>query len=466
MRKSTEIDLCTGSIVKKLILYALPLLFSNVLQLLFNAADIAVLGQFVGDHAVAAVGATAALINLIVGLFVGLSVGANVLVARFAGANDRERAHRTVGTSVIVSLITGVFLAAVGFFAAEVFLRWMNCPENILGMAAKYLRIYFLGMPIMMLYNFSASILRAAGDTLRPLFYLVIGGVFNVGLNLFFVLVMKKDVEGVAVATVVSQGVSAALSLVTLAKGKGFSSLSRPYLKLYKRELADMMKIGIPAGLQGCVFSVSNVLIQASINGFGDLAVTGNTVAGQFDGFIYQAMNAIALSALAFVSQNLGAGNLERVRKSVRASLVVVTVVGLAVSGLVLLFRRPLCGIMTDKEEVLAFAMLRLYYVATPYFLCGIMDVMSNSVRGLGYSTLAMTISLLGSCVFRIVWLNTIYWINPVLDMVYVVYPVSWALTALIFIVLYFPLLKRTKRGLSAKSSVSGQVAEKAEIAG
>lgn len=461
MKKNREINLCEGSIVKKMILYALPLLLTNVLQLLFNAADVAVLGIFVSDQAVAAVGATSALINLIVGLFVGLSVGANVLIARFAGAGDAERAHKTVGTSVIVSVITGVILAAVGYFGAETFLRWMDCPDNVIGMATKYLRIYFLGMPIMMLYNYCAAILRAVGDTLRPLFYLVIGGVVNVGLNLFFVVVLKKDVEGVAIATVSSQAISAVLSVITISREKGYSSLKKQYLKIHKKELLDMMKIGIPAGLQGCVFSISNVLIQANINSFGDLAVSGNTVAGQFDSFIYQAMYSIALSALAFVSQNLGAGNLARVRKSVRTSLIVVTIVGIAVSGIVILFDRELCSIITKSDRVIDYAVLRLYYVATPYFLCGIMDVMSNSVRGLGHSTLAMIVSLLGSCVFRIIWLKTIYYLNPTLDMVYVVYPVSWALTAVIFFILYFPLLKKTKKTLATQGQQPEAVSDR-----
>lgn len=302
MKKNFEMNMSEGKILGKLIIYSIPLICTNVLQLLFNAADVAVLGMFVSDDAVAAVGATGALINLIIGLFVGLSVGANVLVARFAGEQNMDSSHKTVSTSVIVSLIAGLFLAFIGYFFAETFLEWTNCDPEVIGMATKYLKIYFIGMPIMLLYNFCASILRAVGDTLRPLIFLVIGGLVNVGLNIFFVAVLKKDVEGVAIATVASQAISAVLSIIVLLKGNGYARLDMKKFRVYFPELKEMTKIGFPAGLQGCVFSISNVLIQATINTFSKSYMTANTVASQFDGFIYNAMNAVSLATLAFVS--------------------------------------------------------------------------------------------------------------------------------------------------------------------
>lgn len=301
MKKNFEMNMSEGKILGKLIIYSIPLICTNVLQLLFNAADVAVLGMFVSDDAVAAVGATGALINLIIGLFVGLSVGANVLVARFAGEQNMDSSHKTVSTSVIVSLIAGLFLAFIGYFFAETFLEWTNCDPEVIGMATKYLKIYFIGMPIMLLYNFCASILRAVGDTLRPLIFLVIGGLVNVGLNIFFVAVLKKDVEGVAIATVASQAISAVLSIIVLLKGNGYARLDMKKFRVYFPELKEMTKIGFPAGLQGCVFSISNVLIQATINTFSKSYMTANTVASQFDGFIYNAMNAVSLATLAFV---------------------------------------------------------------------------------------------------------------------------------------------------------------------
>ena len=463
MKKNFEMNMCEGKIFGKLIVYALPLVLTNVLQLLFNAADVAVLGIFVSDDAVAAVGATGALINLIIGLFVGLSVGANVLVARFSGEQKVDSAHKTVGTSVIVSLLTGVILAFIGYFFAETFLEWTNCDPDVLGMATKYLKIYFIGMPIMMLYNFCASILRAVGDTMRPLIFLIIGGVVNIGLNIFFILVLDKTVEGVAIATVVSQGISAVLSIVVLLKGKGYAKLDMKKFKIYMPELKEMIRIGLPAGLQGCVFSISNVLIQSTINTFSKTYMTANTVAGQFDGFIYNAMNAVALSCLAFVSQNYGARKFDRIRTVVRQSVLLVTVIGLAIGGGIILFSAQLCGLITDDAEIIRIAQNRLYILASTYFTCGIMDVLSNFMRGLGKSTTAMIVSLSGSCLFRIIWLKTVYLLNPTIEMVYVVYPISWVLTIGVYMIMYFPTLNRAKREI-AKAEAGNKDTEKTEL--
>lgn len=463
MKKNFEMNMCEGKIFGKLIVYALPLVLTNVLQLLFNAADVAVLGIFVSDDAVAAVGATGALINLIIGLFVGLSVGANVLVARFSGEQKVDSAHKTVGTSVIVSLLTGVILAFIGYFFAGTFLVWTNCDPDVLGMATKYLKIYFIGMPIMMLYNFCASILRAVGDTMRPLIFLIIGGVVNIGLNIFFILVLDKTVEGVAIATVVSQGISAVLSIVVLLKGKGYAKLDMKKFKIYMPELKEMIRIGLPAGLQGCVFSISNVLIQSTINTFSKTYMTANTVAGQFDGFIYNAMNAVALSCLAFVSQNYGAKKFDRIRTVVRQSVLLVTVIGLAIGGGIILFSAQLCGLITDDAEIIRIAQNRLYILASTYFTCGIMDVLSNFMRGLGKSTTAMIVSLSGSCLFRIIWLKTVYLLNPTIEMVYIVYPISWVLTIGVYMIMYFPTLNRAKREI-AKAEAGNKDTEKTEL--
>lgn len=463
MKKNFEMNMCEGKIFGKLVVYALPLVLTNVLQLLFNAADVAVLGIFVSDDAVAAVGATGALINLIIGLFVGLSVGANVLVARFSGEQNVDSAHKTVGTSVIVSLITGVILAFIGYFFAGTFLEWTKCDPDVLDMATKYLKIYFIGMPIMMLYNFCASILRAVGDTMRPLIFLIIGGVVNIGLNIFFILVLDKTVEGVAIATVVSQGISAVLSVIVLLKGKGYAKLDLKKFRIYMPELKEMVRIGLPAGLQGCVFSISNVLIQSTINTFSKTYMTANTVASQFDGFIYNAMNAVALSCLAFVSQNYGARKFDRIRTVVRQSVLLVTVIGLVIGGGIILFSAQLCGLITDDPEIIRIAQNRLYILASTYFTCGIMDVLSNFMRGLGKSTTAMIVSLSGSCLFRIIWLKTVYLLNPTIEMVYIVYPISWVLTIGVYMIMYFPTLNHAKREV-AKAEAGNKETEKTEL--
>lgn len=466
MAKSYEMNLCEGALFKKLVLYALPLMATNVLQVLFNAADVAILGAFVenSDPAVAAVGATGALINLIVGLFVGLSVGANVLVSRCVGANDLERSRKIVGMSIVFSVVIGTALLFVGFLGARTFLEWMDCDPNVIDMATTYLKIYFLGMPIMMLYNFAASILRAVGDTRRPLVYLVIAGIVNVGLNIFFVTAFQMDVEGVAIATVVSQGISAVLAIIALLKGDGFSKLEVKKMRFYPRELWEMVKVGVPAGLQGCAFSFSNVLIQSSINSFGDLTMTANTIASQFEGFVYNAMNGVSLATLSFVSQNLGAGKTDRVRKSVLYSALFCTIVWAAVCGPILLLSRPLCGLLSKNGEVIRLACKRLWIIGSTYLLCGWMDIFGNALRGLGKSTVAMIICLSGSCLFRILWINTVFKEFSVVDTVWWVYPVSWALTIGIYLIVYFPLMRSVEKRCARENAEAENIAAETSV--
>lgn len=446
-------DLTVGSIFKKLIIFALPLMATNILQLLFNVADVAVLG--IAGYDVGPVGSTSSLINLIIGLFVGLSVSANVLVARFVGSNEKERSERVVGMSVLFALVVGAFLAVVGVFCARTFLSWMKCPPEFLDDATRYMQIYFIGMPIVLLYNFCASVMRAVGDTLRPLIYLIIAGFVNVGLNFLLTYKLRMGVAGVAIATVTSQFVSVVLAMFSLIKSKGYAHFNVKNMRIFKTEFAQMLKIGLPAGLQGCVFSLSNVIIQSTINSFGTIAINGNTIATQFDGFIYQAMNAIALSCMAFVSQNLGAKNISRIKRTVVISLGIVTVVGLVICGIVLLIARPIGGIMTDDPAEVDFAWKRLLILGTTYFTCGLMEIMSYTMRGLGKSTLAMVVSLSGSCLFRIVWIYTVCNFVHTIEALYWVYPVSWVLTFAIFLPIYFPSIRRIERRVAAELSAA-----------
>lgn len=451
MQKIKQKNFTQGHILKQLILYALPLMATNVLQLLFNAADVAVVGVFAGDEPVAAVGATTSLINLCVGLFVGMSVGANVLVARFVGEENEEGVKRVVGSSVLFSLAVGIVLGVVGFFCANTFLTWMDCDPDVIGMATTYLKIYFLGLPIMLLYNYCASILRAVGDALRPFIFLVIGGIANIALNLLFVAGFHKDVEGVAIATVVSQAISAICCIVVLLKGNGYAKLDGEHCRMYKREFLEMLRIGLPAGIQSCAFDVSNVLVQSSVNSFGKTVMTANTVASQIDGFIYQAMNGISLSTLAFVSQNYGAAKMDRVKKTVGISVAVVTVVGIITSALVILLRSVLCGFISDDAEVIAIASKRIVLIGSGYFVIGIMEVFNNATRGMGNSSLAMAVNLTGNCGFRLVWLATVFRSWRTLTSLYLIYPVSWALTCVIALCCYFITLRKTEKRLSKK---------------
>lgn len=444
-KRKREIDICNAPILKSMILYALPLIATNLLQLLFNAADVAVLGVFSesGDNAVAAVGATGSLIQLIINLFVGLSVGTNVLVARCAGSGETEKSQRIVGCSVVASILCGIVLLFVGFFGARTFLVWMDCDEAVLDMAVKYLKIYFLGMPIIMLYNFSTAVLRGVGDTFRPLVYLIIGGAVNVVLNIVFVLVFKKDVEGVATATVVSNAISAVFAVAALLKENGAAQLKKEHLRIYKKELGEMAKIGLPSGVQGSLFSISNVLVQSAINSFGQPVMTANTIASQYDNLTYQAMYGVSLSSTVFVSQNYGAKKFDRVKKSAYTALGLTTVIGLALGGLLALLARPLCSFMTDSEEVIGYAHTRMLIISLTYFLCGLQEVFAYSLRGLGKSMTSMFVVLGGTCIFRIVWLNTVMKVWNTLTSLYLLYPASWLLTTLIFVPIYFICQKK-----------------------
>ena len=460
MTKKFEMDMTSGPLLKKLILYALPIVGVNIVQLLFNAADVAVLGMFASIDAVAAVGANTALINLLIGLFIGFSVSANVLVARYMGAGDQERVRRVIGTSVFISIIIGVILAIIGIAGAELFLTWMNCPPAIFDMAVTYLRIYFLGMPIIMLYNFTASIMRAVGDTLRPLIFLIIGGVLNIGLNIFFIVVLHRDVEGVAIATVASQAVSAILSLIVLIKGEGYAKLEKKHFRFYKDEFKEIVSIGLPTGLSRCMFSLSNVVLVSTLNGFGKQVIAANTIAHQFDAIIHDATDAFAMGTLSFVSQNLGAKNFKRIWLTIIESLILVTGIGLLLSILTVLFARPLCGIMTSTPEVIEYAVTRLTVMGMFYFLTGIMNVFGNVLKGMGKATTSMIGSLICTVVFRLFWIYVIFPLNPTLEMYYMAYPISWGLCAVVFAILAIPMLIKKQREVESEKEDYKQISD------
>ena len=341
-KKSYEMDMCHGPLVKKLLIFTIPVMISGVLQLLFNAADIVVVGQFVGSQALAAVGSNSSLINLIVNVFIGISIGSNVLVARHYGAGEHEEVHKTVHTAILTGAVFGVLLIFIGQIVARPLLELMGSPEDVIDLATLYLRIYFVGMPMVMVYDFGASILRAVGDTRRPLYFLVIAGVVNVVLNLFFVIVCHLGVAGVALATIISQTISAILVVICLMRTDTCVKLTLKELRIHKRKLLQMMRIGLPAGVQGAIFSVSNVLIQSSVNSFGSVAMAGNAAAANIEGFIYTAMNSFYQAALSFTSQNAGAGEYKRVYKILGLCLLMVTITGFCLGNLALAFGRPL----------------------------------------------------------------------------------------------------------------------------
>ncbi|MBQ8412382.1 MAG: MATE family efflux transporter [Lachnospiraceae bacterium] len=440
-----EIDMCSGSILKKMLLFAVPLMFSSILQLLFNAADIVVVGRYAGDNALAAVGSNTALINLLTNLFVGLSVGANVLVAHYFGANEKEDLKKAIHTVISISIISGLILTVVGVVGARQFLIWMDTPDKVLELAVKYLRIYFLGMTATMVYNFGAAILRAVGDTKRPLYYLLFSGVINVLLNLLFVVRYGMDVDGVAIATVISQCISAFLVIRCLIMEPGDIHLDLRCLRIDKRNFIKILQVGLPAGFQGVLFSLSNVVIQSSVNSFGEIVVAGNSAAGNIEGFVYMAMNAFHQAAISFTSQNMGAGRYDRINKILYVSQLYVIIVGLSMGLTVVAFGEPLLGLYTGSSAVVDAGMIRLKYIVTLYFLCGMMDVMVGSLRGLGYAIMPMIVSLIGACGLRLLWLGTAFKLPDfhTIEMVYITYPVTWILTFLAHVVCFIIVRKR-----------------------
>lgn len=428
--KSYEMDMCNGPLFGKILLFAVPLMLSGILQLLFNAADIVVVGRFAGSQALAAVGSTSSLINLLINVFVGLSVGANVLVARYYGGQKDKDVSETVHTAITTSIISGLFLVILGVAAARPLLELMGTPEDVLDQSVLYMRIYFAGMPVLMLYNFGSAILRAVGDTRRPLYFLFAAGVVNVCLNLIFVVGLHMGVDGVGWATVISEHISAFLVVKSLMKAPGSMRLDLKKLKIHKKKLKQIVKVGLPAGMQGAIFSISNVLIQSSVNSFGSIAMAGNTASSNVEGFVYTAMNAVYQTNLSFTSQNLGGGKYARINRTLYICLGVVTGVGIALGAGAVLGGRSLLHIYSSDPEVIRYGMLRMTIICSTYFLCGIMDCMVGSLRGMGYSVVPMFVSLAGACGFRVIWVFTVFAAYRSLDVLYISYPVSWAITA------------------------------------
>ena len=456
--KRYEMDMTQGALLPKVLMFSLPLIASGILQLLFNAADMVVVGQWAGKECLAAVGSTGSLINLMVNVFIGLSVGGSVAVARSFGANDPASVHKAVHTAMSLAIIAGVVVGLAGFLFCRPLLKLMDNP--VLDLATTYMKIYFLGMPFNMVYNFGASILRAVGDTKRPLIYLTIAGVVNVVLNLITVIIFHMNVAGVAIATVASQAVSAVLVVICLMRSHGVVHLDLKELRIHKRQLIDIAQVGLPAGLQGSLFSISNVLIQSSVNSFGEVVVAANSAGGNLEGFVYTSMNAIHQAALTFASQNLGAGKIRRVRRSVWVCIATVAVIGLIMGNAMLLGGQPLLSLYLDDPSaidpatgvtVLDYGMKRLAYILPTYFLCGLMDVMVGSLRGVGYSIMPMIVSLTGACIFRVVWILTVFAANPTLDILYVSYPISWALTFGVHLLCYLFIARRKLAGLEAR---------------
>lgn len=441
-----EIDMCNGPLLSKLIIFSIPVLLQGILQLLFNAADIVVVGRFAGNNALAAVGATGPLVCLLLNLFMGLATGTNVLVARFYGCGNEKDVKETVSTSMYTAFFGGVLLIFVGLFFSRPLLILMSTPADVLDQAVLYMQIYFVGMPAQLIFTYCASVLRAVGDTKRPLYYLIVSGFVNVILNLIFVIALKWDVAGVAWATTISQTVATVMIVVLLMRLDTCYGLKLKELKFSWDKFARMMKFGIPSGIQGCVFSISNVLIQSSINSFGSVAVAGSTAGANLEDFVYTAMTAIYQAALSFSSQNYGAHNYARIKKVMWYCLGLVTVVGIVFGDGCVLLSKPLLSIYTKDPEVIAYGAERILVVCSLYLLCGVMDVMTGTLRGMGYTIMPMIVSLAGACGLRVIWIFTVFAKYRSLFVLYLAYPITWTITFSVHFICFMIVYKRKTR--------------------
>lgn len=433
-----EIDMCNGTIMDKLISFSLPLMLSGILQLLFNAVDIVVVGRFTGSQALAAVGSTTALINLFINLFIGVSLGANVLAARYYAAGKQKEMSETVHTAMLFALISGCVMVLAGLFFSRGALELMDTPDDVIGQAALYMKIYFMGMPFFMLYNYGAAILRAVGDTKRPLLFLVISGAANAALNLLLVIVFSMGVAGVAVATVISQCISCVMVLSCLIRTGSSYQLSLKKLRIRPAYLLQIFQVGIPAGIQSTVITFSNVLLQSSVNSFGSTAMAGYTAANNIFGFLYTSINSVSQACMSFTSQNYGAGKKKRMDLVLRDCLILTVVIGLLMGGGAYLFGPELLHIYTSDEAVIACGMEILLYTTVTYFLCGIMDLIPGALRGMGRSAVPMLLSVIGTVGTRIIWIYLIFPAHRSLAVLFISYPVSWLATIIMQAACFF----------------------------
>lgn len=442
-KKKYEIDMCNGTIMDKLISFCVPLMLSGILQLMFNAVDIVVVGRFSGRQALAAVGSTTALINVFTNLFIGISLGANVLAARFYAAGRDKEMSETVHTAITLALISGLVMAVAGLLFSRGALELMGTPDDVIGLSSLYMRIYFMGMPFFMLYNYGAAILRAVGDTKRPLFFLLASGLTNAALNLILVICFQLGVAGVAIATVISQMLSCMLVIRCLCKSETSYRLSFRKLMLKGSYIRQIFQVGVPAGIQSTVINFSNVLLQSSVNSFGSVAMAGYTAANNIFGFLYVSVNSVTQACMSFTSQNYGVGKWKRMDR-VLIDCIILSVTGtLILGGGAYLFGPQLLRIYTDDPQVVACGMEILLYTTVTYFLCGLMDLFPGALRGMGRSTVPMILSVIGTVGTRIVW---IYWVFPryrSLDILFISYPASWIITIVMQVICFYFVRKR-----------------------
>ena len=441
-----KVDMLSGPIASGLLSMAIPIMVMNVLQNLFNIIDMTVLGKFSNDTAVGAVGACGVLITLCTGLLVGVSTGANVVVAKRLGAHDQAGVERAVGTAIATSLAGGIFLAFMGVALAEPLLSLINCPDSILPSAVLYFRLYFCGVPFQMLYNFSASILRAAGDTKHPMYFLTFSGFLKVALNLLFIISFDMTVDGVAYATIIANVVSSALAFTTLIRSRDRIHFTFSSLKFHLDELKEILFIGIPTGMQSALYSLANAVISTAVNGFGENATTGIAIANQFDGVLYQISCATSYAATPYIAQNIGAGNIKRVKEAFLKAIFITVAFGASFGSLSAIFSGQLSSIMSSTPEVIAFSQQKMVIISSTYFICGINEVMGGVLRGLGKPIYPTVATMVFMCLFRFVWVYMIFPLCPNLTFLYLVWPIGWIASILMLLAVYSPAISKLQK--------------------
>ena len=452
MASKYSLDMTKGPFLKKILKFSLPLMFTGLLQMIYNTADVIVVGRFAGGTALAAVGATGSLVNLILNIFLGMSMGSGVMTAKYIGARDEDSVKRCVHSAMLLSILSGVFVAIFGFIFSEQLLVMMDSPEDVLPLSTLYLKIFFLGAPAGMVFNFGASIVRATGDTKKPLIILSVSGIINIVLNLFLVIKFNLSVAGVAIATIVSQYISATVIVIVLLKMQNACKLDPKKLRFHKEELKRILFVGIPAGIQNSLFSVSNVIIQTTVNSFGSVAMAGIAAGSNIDSLIYTCTNAISQTTMTFSSQNNGAKKYENFNKVYFRCVALTIAIGCSMGVLGVIFKEALIGIFSTDPAVIEVGALRLAMILPTYFLCSLMDVTGGQLRGMGKSFLPMIVTLLGACGLRILWIFTLYPTNPTLEFLYWAYPISWGITFLVLFVCYFIVRKQIMKKSGIKN--------------
>jgi len=458
-KSKNEINMTLGAMLPKIIRFAIPLIFSSILQILFHTADVIVAGRFAGETSLAAVGACSSIINLIVTLFIGLSLGATIVVSKYYGEKDYAGMQKATHTAILMSIICGLFLTVLGNVVAKPVLHMLGVPDDVIGLATSYMKIYFLGAPFNILYNFASGIMRSYGDTKSPLRFITVAGIVNVILNLVFVIYFKMAASGVALATVISHALSAIFATKALMHINNGCHLDLKQLRIHKQQLFMIIKAGVPAGLQSILFSISNVLVSSSVNSFGTMVVAGNSAAMSIGNFVYTSMHATSQSAVTVASQNYGAKEFKRILKGWGICAICVSVVGILTSAAAVIFADTLLSIYSTNPQVIECGKIRINYLVATYTLCGFMEVSVACLRGIGHAVLPMVVSIFGVCVFRVFWIYTIFAAYRSLPCLYISYPISWVLTGVVQTVLFFMCLRK-KEMLYNKSLEENAIGE------